>query len=113
MIFDGFVSNLSGKSFIYPRFVQLLINDDLKHTRTHKAVFECKKMGSVSFTFLAKENLDFAGQDVPLTPYMLELIENAQDEESGTHTDSQHTPSSDSEHVFRTCFISLTHSKDL
>ena len=105
MIFDGFVSNINGKSFTYPRFVQMLINDDIKHTRTHKSVFECKKMGSVTFTFLAKENLDFTGQDVPLTPYMLELIENAQDEESGTHTDSQHTSSSDSEHVSEVAFL--------
>ena len=58
----------------------------------------------MSFTFLAKENPDFTGQDVPLTPYMLELIENAQDEDSGTHTDSQPTSPSDSESVSEPVF---------
>ena len=97
LIFDGFVSNLKGKYFIYPRFIQMLVNDDLEHTVTHRTIFECKKLGSVSFTFLAKENTDFPIPDVPLTPYMLELIDNAQGEESGTQTDSQHTPTSDSQ----------------
>ena len=99
MILEGFVSNVKGKTLTYPRFVQLLINDQIELNRTHKSIYECPKMGSVSFTFLAKANKDFTGQDKPLTPYMLALIENNQGEGSGTQTDSQHTPTFDEHHV--------------
>ena len=44
------------------------------------------------FTFLIKNGKGFSGTQTALTPYMVQLVQNTQGEESGNPTDSHHTP---------------------
>jgi hypothetical protein len=44
------------------------------------------------FTFLLKNGKGFSGTHKSLTPYMVQIVQNIQGEESGTPTDFHHTP---------------------
>ena len=97
MILEGMVKSIKDKGtfLLYPRFVHLLVVNQIEPKKSHKHTFEATKMVPKMFTFLKKINKGFSGKVTPLLPYMVELAQKAQGEGSGTHTDSQHTPTLD------------------
>ena len=90
MILEGMVKSIkeNGTFLLYPRFVHLLVVNQIEPKKSHKNTFEATKMVPKMFTFLKKINKGFSGKVTPLLPYMVELVQKAQGEGLGTHTDS-------------------------
>lgn len=94
MILEGIVKSVkeSGSYLLYPRFIQLFIENQLSTFRSHTATYDVSKLVSKMFTFLIKNGKGFSGTHTALTSYMVQIVQTIQGEESGNPTDSHHTP---------------------
>jgi hypothetical protein len=109
MILEGMFKSVkkSGSYLLYPRFIQLFLQNQLTKFRGHAATYDAPKLVSKTFTFLFKHGKSFSGTHTTLTPYMVQLVQNNQGEGSGNPTDSHHTPnftvSATQPKIFYTC----------
>lgn len=84
MILEGIVKSVkeSGSYFLYPRFIQLFIENQLTNFRSHTATYDAPKLVSKTFTFLIKHGKGFSGTYTNLTLSMVQLVQNIQGEGS-------------------------------
>ncbi|PWA71938.1 hypothetical protein CTI12_AA267660 [Artemisia annua] len=94
LILEGMLKSLreGGTYLLYPRFIQLIVENKIKKVRTHKAIYEAVPLVPKMFAFLIKDGKGFSGKVTPFLPYMVQLVQNNQGEGSENPTDSQHTP---------------------
>lgn len=72
----------SGFYLLYPRFIQLFVENQISEVRTHKATYDSPKLVPKMFTFSLKNGKGFSGTHKSLTPYMVQIVQNIQGEES-------------------------------
>ncbi|GKA87827.1 putative ribonuclease H-like domain-containing protein [Tanacetum coccineum] len=93
-IFDAMVKHLEGgvKFLMYPRFVQVFLNNQLGDMSHHKKIYVNPLHTKKIFANMKRQGKDFSGRVTPLFAIM--MVQATQDEgvDSGIHTDSQHTP---------------------
>ncbi|GJT03852.1 putative ribonuclease H-like domain-containing protein [Tanacetum coccineum] len=93
-IFDAMVKHLEGgvKFLMYPRFVQVFINQQLGDMSHHKKIYVNPSHTKKIFANMKREGKDFSGRVTPLFATM--MVQATQDEgvDSGIPTDSQQTP---------------------
>ncbi|GKA85522.1 hypothetical protein Tco_0807176, partial [Tanacetum coccineum] len=84
LIFDGMLRNLKdSKPFLmYPRFIQLFLNKQLKGITKPQHFLPTVVLPSKVFTFMSKCSPKFSGKLTPLTPHMLEVATAERDEHS-------------------------------
>ena len=51
MILNGLISGVKSDFWLYPRFVQLLVEHSIQKTRTHKATFDVLPMNAKMFVY--------------------------------------------------------------
>ncbi|GKD14455.1 hypothetical protein Tco_1198862 [Tanacetum coccineum] len=93
-IFDAMVKHLEGgvKFLMYPRFVQVFINQQLGDMSHHKKIYVNPSHTKKIFANMKREGKDFSRRVTPLFATM--MVQATQDEgvDSGIPTDSQQTP---------------------
>ncbi|GJY60982.1 hypothetical protein Tco_0461639, partial [Tanacetum coccineum] len=93
-IFDAMVKHLERwvKILIYPRFVQVFINQQLGDMSRHKNIYVNPSHTKKIFANMKREGKDFSRRVTPLFATM--MVQATQDEgvDSGIPTDSQQTP---------------------
>ncbi|GKB39769.1 hypothetical protein Tco_0884711 [Tanacetum coccineum] len=93
-IFDAMVKHLEGgvKFMMYPRFVQVFINQHIGDMSHHKKIYVNPSHTKKIFANMKREGKDFSGIVTPLFATM--MVQATQDEgiDSGIPTDSQQTP---------------------
>ncbi|GJS72562.1 putative ribonuclease H-like domain-containing protein [Tanacetum coccineum] len=98
-IFDAMVKHLDGgvKFLLYPRFLQVFINQQLGNMSTHKKIFVNPFHTKKVFANMKRAGKDFSGRITPLFDTMMvqpiEEIEVPQDK--AEHEESVPTPSND------------------
>ncbi|GKC68290.1 hypothetical protein Tco_1100888, partial [Tanacetum coccineum] len=96
-IFDSLMKNLDGsnKFLMYPRFVQLFLDNQsdkpTSHKRIYVTLFHTKKI----FANIRRTRKDFSGNVTPLFATMLVQYQSAVGEGSAIPTDPQHIPTID------------------
>ncbi|GJX28103.1 hypothetical protein Tco_0236182 [Tanacetum coccineum] len=95
LIFNGMLRNLKdSKPFLmYPRFIQLFLNKQLKGITKPQNFLPTVVLPSKVFTFMSKCSLKFFEKLTPLTPHMLEVA-NAVRVEHSLHTEELDIPTS-------------------
>ena len=73
MVMDGFKKNVSGEHYIYPRFLQLIVNKQLSKPKIHKRTYRTPMLKRKLFSYLKKSGKGFSGTITPLFPHMLQL----------------------------------------
>ena len=70
MILEGIAKSIkeSGSYLLYPRFIQLFMENQISKVRTHKATYDSPKLVPKMFTFLIKNGKGFSGTHKALTP---------------------------------------------
>ncbi|GJU05880.1 putative ribonuclease H-like domain-containing protein [Tanacetum coccineum] len=93
-IFDAMVKHLDGgvKFLMYPRFLQVFINQQLGDMSHHKKIFVTPSHTKKIFANMKREGKDFSGRITPLFETM--MVQPTQDEgvDSGIPADSLQTP---------------------
>ncbi|GJZ72392.1 hypothetical protein Tco_0636243 [Tanacetum coccineum] len=93
-IFDAMVKHLDGgvKFLMYPRFLQVFINQQLGDMSHHKKIYVNPSHTKKIFANMKREGKDFSGRITPLFATM--MVQPTQDEgvDSGIPTDSNQTP---------------------
>ncbi|GKD11738.1 hypothetical protein Tco_1196145 [Tanacetum coccineum] len=93
-IFDAMVKHLEEgvKFLMYPRFVEVFINQQLRDMSHHKKIYVNPSHTKKIFANMKREGKDFSGRVTPLFATM--MVQATQDEgvDSGIPTDSQQTP---------------------
>ncbi|GJZ83627.1 hypothetical protein Tco_0648800 [Tanacetum coccineum] len=93
-IFDAMVKHLDGgvKFLMYPRFLQVFINQQLGDMSHHKKIYVNPSHTKKIFANMRREGKDFSGRVTPLFETM--MVQPTQDEgvDSGIPTDSNQTP---------------------
>ncbi|GJS58514.1 putative ribonuclease H-like domain-containing protein [Tanacetum coccineum] len=93
-IFDAMVKHLEGgvKFQMYPRFVQVFINQQLRDMSHHKKIYVNPSHIKKIFANIKREGKDFSGRITPL--FATIMVQATQDEGLylGIPTDSQQTP---------------------
>ncbi|GJX61306.1 putative ribonuclease H-like domain-containing protein [Tanacetum coccineum] len=95
LIFDGMMRNLdSSKKFVmYPRFLQLFLNNQIKNLSEVNAVYDRPSHTKKIFANMRRQGKDFSGTVTPLFSSML-AQQADMGEWSRQPTDPQHTPTS-------------------
>ncbi|GJY33748.1 hypothetical protein Tco_0418217 [Tanacetum coccineum] len=93
-IFDAMVKHLEGgvKFLMYPRFVQVFINQQLGDMSYHKNIFVTLSHTKKIFTNMKREGKDFFGRVTPLFATMMVQANQEEGEDSDIPIDSQQTP---------------------
>ncbi|GJU45459.1 hypothetical protein Tco_1202725 [Tanacetum coccineum] len=93
-IFDAMVKHIEGgvKFLMYPRFVQVFLNNQLGDMSHHKKIYVNPSHTKKIFANMKREGKDFSRRVTPLFATM--MVQATQDEgvDSGIPTDSQQTP---------------------
>ncbi|GJS26294.1 hypothetical protein Tco_0486914 [Tanacetum coccineum] len=94
-IFEGIIKNLdnvSGKFLMYPRFVQVFLNQQLDGLPTHKRIYNAPSHTKKIFGNMRRVGKCFSGRVTPLFPII--VVQNQQElgEGSSIPTDPHHTP---------------------
>ncbi|GJS97947.1 uncharacterized mitochondrial protein-like protein [Tanacetum coccineum] len=92
-IFKSMVRNLddlSGKFLMYPRFVQVFLEQQLDDMPSHKRIYIAPSHTKKIFGNMRRAGKDFSGKVTDLFPTM--LVQNQMGEGSAMPTDPQHTP---------------------
>ncbi|GJX53873.1 hypothetical protein Tco_0282242 [Tanacetum coccineum] len=86
------LDNVSGKFLMYPRFVQVFLNQQLDDMSTHKRLYIAPSYTKKIFGNMRRVGKGFSGRVTPLFPTM--VVQNQQElgEGSTMPTDPQHTP---------------------
>ncbi|GJX49028.1 hypothetical protein Tco_0275873 [Tanacetum coccineum] len=94
-IFEGMIRNLdnvSRKFLMYPRFVQVFLNQQLDGLPTHKRIYNEPSHTKKIFTNIRRVGKGFSGRVTPLFPTMVVQNQSELGEGSAMPTDPHHTP---------------------
>ncbi|GJV12749.1 hypothetical protein Tco_1354290 [Tanacetum coccineum] len=93
-IFDAMVKHLEGgvKFLMYPRFVQVFINQQLGDMSHHKKIYVNPSHTKKIFANMKREGKDFSRRVTPLFATMMVQANQEEGVDSGIPTDSQQTP---------------------
>ncbi|GKA43064.1 hypothetical protein Tco_0735724 [Tanacetum coccineum] len=93
-IFDNMVKHLEGgvKFLMYPRFVQVFINQQLGDMSHHKKIYVTPSHTKKIFANMKREGKDFSKRVTPLFPTIMVQAEQEKGEGSAMPTNPQHTP---------------------
>ncbi|GKC45883.1 hypothetical protein Tco_1063605, partial [Tanacetum coccineum] len=93
-IFESMVKNLdnAGKFLMYPRFVQVFVNQQLKGMLAHKRIYIAPSHYKKIFANMRRSGKDFSSRVTPLFQTMVEQDQGEMGEGSAIPTDPQHTP---------------------
>ncbi|GKA29997.1 hypothetical protein Tco_0716242 [Tanacetum coccineum] len=93
-IFDAMVKHLDGgvKFLLYPRFLQVFINQQLGNMSTHKKIFVNPFHTKKVFANMKRAGKDFSGRITPLFDTMMVQPVEEMGEDSGHPTDSTPIP---------------------
>ncbi|GKB22461.1 hypothetical protein Tco_0861862 [Tanacetum coccineum] len=93
-IFDAMVKHLEGgvKFLMYPRFVQVFINQQLGDMSHHKKTYVNPSHTKKIFANMKREGKDFSGRVTPLFATMMVQANQEEGVDSDIPTDSQQTP---------------------
>ncbi|GJU31167.1 hypothetical protein Tco_1174756 [Tanacetum coccineum] len=93
-IFDNMVKNLEGgvKFLMYPRFVQVFVNQQLGDMSHHKKIFVTPSHTKKVFGNMKREGKGFSGRVTPLFQTMMVQAHEEVGEGSEIPFDPQHTP---------------------
>nr|GEV43900.1 uncharacterized mitochondrial protein AtMg00810-like [Tanacetum cinerariifolium] len=92
-IFDNMVKHLDGrvKFLMYPRFVQVFLDNQIKGMDRHNAIFVISSHTKKVFANMMKEGKDFSRKVTPLFATMMVQSPKDMGEDSKLSTDSHHT----------------------
>ncbi|GJT77776.1 hypothetical protein Tco_1044501 [Tanacetum coccineum] len=94
-IFEGMIRNLdnvSGKFLMYPRFVQVFLNQQLDGLPTHKRIYNAPSHTKKIFGNMRRVGKGFSSRVTPLFPTMVVQNQSELGEGSANPTDPHHTP---------------------
>ncbi|GJY72906.1 hypothetical protein Tco_0477337 [Tanacetum coccineum] len=94
-IFESMVrnlDNLSGKFLMYPRFVQVFLNQQLDGMSTQKRIYDAPSHTKKIFGNMKRVGKGFSGRVTPLFPTMVVQNQSELGEGSAMPTDPHHTP---------------------
>ncbi|GJS22624.1 hypothetical protein Tco_0451256 [Tanacetum coccineum] len=93
-IFESMVKNLdnAGKFFMYPRFVQVFVNQQLEGMPAHKRIYIAPSHTKKIFGNMRRLGKGFYGRETPLFQTMVVQDQAEMGEGSAIHTDPHHTP---------------------
>ncbi|GJS27439.1 hypothetical protein Tco_0488059 [Tanacetum coccineum] len=94
-IFEGMIRNLdnvSGKFFMYPRFIQEFLNQQLDGLPTHNRIYVAPSHTKKIFANMRRVGKGFSGRVTPLFPTMVVQNQSQMGEGSTIPTDPHHTP---------------------
>ncbi|GKD25168.1 hypothetical protein Tco_1231382 [Tanacetum coccineum] len=94
-IFENMVKNLenvSGKFLMYPRFVQVFLNQQLDGRTTHKRIYVTPSHTKKIFGNTKRVGKGFYGRETPFFPTMVAQAQEEMGEGSEMPTDPHHTP---------------------
>ncbi|GJV14684.1 hypothetical protein Tco_1360007 [Tanacetum coccineum] len=94
-IFESMVKNLdnvSGKFLMYPRFVQVFFEKQLKGMSNHKRIYVTPSHTKKIFRNMRRVGKGFSGRETPLFPTMMVQAQEEMGKGSTNPTDPYHTP---------------------
>ncbi|GJW89965.1 hypothetical protein Tco_0167518 [Tanacetum coccineum] len=93
-IFENMVKNSEneGKFLIYPRFIQVCLDKQVKGMQSHKKIYEAPCHTKKIFANIRKQGKDFSGRVTPLFQTMVVQAQANIGEGSTIPTDPHHTP---------------------
>ncbi|GJX32657.1 hypothetical protein Tco_0242512 [Tanacetum coccineum] len=93
-IFESMVKNLDnvGKFLMYPRFVQVFVNQQLEGMPTHKRIYIAPSHTKKIFGNMRRVGKGFSGRETPLFQTMVVQDQAEMGEGSAIPTDPHHTP---------------------
>ncbi|GJZ72505.1 hypothetical protein Tco_0636356 [Tanacetum coccineum] len=94
-IFESMVKNLenvSGKFLMYPRFLQVFVNQQLEGMPTHKRIYIAPSHTKKIFENMRRVGKGFSGRETPLFQTMMVQDQEEMGEGSEMPTDPHHTP---------------------
>ncbi|GKD63620.1 hypothetical protein Tco_1305728 [Tanacetum coccineum] len=93
-IFESMVKNLDTavKFLMYPRFVQVFLNNQLEGMATHNRIYIAPSHTKKLFANMRRQGKDFSGRVTPLFPTMVVQAQEEMGEGSAMPTDPHHTP---------------------
>ncbi|GJU87685.1 hypothetical protein Tco_1295231 [Tanacetum coccineum] len=93
-IFKSMVKNLdnAGKFLMYPRFVQVFVNQQLEGMPTHKRIYIAPSHTKKIFANMRRLGKDFSGRVTPLFQTIMVQNQEEMGEGSTIPTNPQHTP---------------------
>ncbi|GJV83727.1 hypothetical protein Tco_1523625 [Tanacetum coccineum] len=94
-IFESMIrnlDNLSSKFLMYPRFVQVFLNQQLDGLPTHKRIYNAPSHTKKIFGNMRRVGKGFSGRVTPLFPTMVVQNQSELGEGSANPTDPHHTP---------------------
>ncbi|GKC52355.1 putative ribonuclease H-like domain-containing protein, partial [Tanacetum coccineum] len=93
-IFESMVKNLNnvGKFLMYPRFVQVFLDNQLEEMETHNRTYIAPSHTKNIFANMRRQGKDFSGRVTPLFPTMVVQAQEEMGEGLAMPTDPHHTP---------------------
>ncbi|GKE07820.1 hypothetical protein Tco_1411371, partial [Tanacetum coccineum] len=93
-IFESMVKNLNnaGKFLMYPRFVQVFLDKQIKGMKSHKRIYDAPSHTKKIFGNIKRLGKGFSGRETPLFPTMAVQNQAEMGEGSTIPTDPHHTP---------------------
>ncbi|GKD32242.1 putative ribonuclease H-like domain-containing protein [Tanacetum coccineum] len=93
-IFESMVKNLDNavKLLMYPRFVQVFLNNQLEGMATHNMIYIAPSHTKKIFANIRRQGKDFSRRETPLFPTMVVPAQEEIGEGSAMPTDPHHTP---------------------
>ncbi|GKD31785.1 hypothetical protein Tco_1242563 [Tanacetum coccineum] len=93
-IFESMVKNLdnAGKFLMYPRFVQVFLDNQLEGIITHNRTYTAPSLTKKIFANMRRQGKDFYGIVTPLFPIMVVQAQEEMGEGSAMPTDPYYTP---------------------
>ncbi|GJZ15672.1 hypothetical protein Tco_0551349 [Tanacetum coccineum] len=94
-IFESMIrnlDNLSSKFLMYPRFVQVFLEQQLDDLSTHKRIYVAPSHTKNIFSIIRRVGKGFSGRVTPLFPTMVVQNQSKLGEGSANLTDPHHTP---------------------
>ncbi|GJU96259.1 putative ribonuclease H-like domain-containing protein [Tanacetum coccineum] len=93
-IFESMVKNLDNavKFLMYPRFVQVFLNNQLEGMMTHNTIYIALSHTKKIFANMRRQGKDFSSRVTPLFPTIVVQAQEEMGEGSAMPTDSHHTP---------------------
>ncbi|GJV70776.1 hypothetical protein Tco_1490771 [Tanacetum coccineum] len=86
------LDNVYGKFLMYPRFVQLFLDQKLDDMSVHKRIYVAPSHTKKVFVNMRRVGKDFSDKITPLFPIMMVQAQQEQGESSAIPTDPQYTP---------------------
>ncbi|GJU58258.1 hypothetical protein Tco_1236024 [Tanacetum coccineum] len=86
------VKNVAGKFLMYPRFVQVFMNQQLGNMSNHNRIYVTPSHTKKIFGNMKREGKCFSGRVTPLFPTMMVQAQEEMGKGSANPTDPHHTP---------------------